>query len=185
MGGGQREVFQLWFGNDDANMIPLVPVYPGSMKTVPECFHQNAGNAFTFSFRSAYWLQNWVSNMVYYRYCQLFPELCRQRDRMERDWLSLQADVEREALAAGEDGSKVLNDYSHRACGQMMDEWMSLAQRLITRYNDMSVKAMDEEGRYIKTSGGQPRSVERPGYPESYRRRIAAGEGGRYRLPKQ
>ncbi len=175
----------LWFGNDDANMIPLVPVYPGSMKTVPECFHQNAGNAFTFSFRSAYWLQNWVSNMVYYRYCQLFPELCRQRDRMERDWLSLQADVEREALAAEEDGGKVLNDYSHRACGQMMDEWMSLAQRLITRYNDMSVKAMDEEGRYIKTSGGQPRSVERPGYPESYRRRIAAGEGGRYRLPKQ
>lgn len=175
----------LWYGNDDANMIPLVPIYPGSMKTVPECFHQNTANAFTFSFRSAYWLQNWVSNMVYYRYCQLFPELRQQRDLMERDWLSLQADVEKEAMAAGEEGSRVLNDYSHRASGQMMDEWMSLAQRLITRYNDMAVKAMDEDGRYTKTPGGQPRSVQRPGYPESYRRRIAAEEGERYRLPKQ
>lgn len=175
----------LWYGNDDANMIPLVPIYPGSMQSVPECFHQNAGNAFTFSFRSAYWLQNWVSNMVYYRYCQLFPELRQQRDVLERDWLSLQGDVEQQALDAGEGGRKVLNDYSHRASGQMMDEWMLLSQRLIVRYNDMAVKVMDEDGNYVKTPGGQPRPVQRPGYTESYRRRIAAGEGGRYRLPKQ
>ena len=172
----------LWYGNDDANMIPLVPVYPGSMQMVPECLHHAGGNAFTFSFRSAYWLQNWVSNMVYYRYCQLFPELQQRRDALERDWLSMQHDVEAEAVEAGEEGSRMLNDYSHRASGQMMDEWMQLAQHLIVKYNDMAVKAVDEDGKYMKTPGGQPRPVQRPGYPEQFRRRIAAEEGARYRL---
>lgn len=173
----------LWYGNDDANMIPLVPLYPGSMQSVPECFHPNSGNAFTFSFRSAYWLQNWVSNMVYARYCQLFPELRTERDRLERDWRSLQADVEREALARGDtEGRAALNAYSHRAAGQMMDEWSMLAQRLIVKYNDMAEKATDAEGRWLKTPGGQPRPVKRPGYPEAWRRRIVDEEGGRYRV---
>ena len=173
----------LWYGNDDANMIPLVPLYPGSMQTVPECFHPNSGNAFTFSFRSAYWLQNWVSNMVYARYCQLFPELRTERDRLERDWRSLQADVEREALARGDtEGRAALNAYSHRAAGQMMDEWGMLAQRLIVKYNDMAEKATDAEGRWLKTPGGQPRPVKRPGYPEAWRRRIVDEEGGRYKV---
>lgn len=173
----------LWYGNDDANMIPLVPLYPGSMQTVPECFHPNSGNAFTFSFRSAYWLQNWVSNMVYARYCQLFPELRTERDRLERDWRSLQADVEREALARGDtEGRAALNAYSHRAAGQMMDEWSMLAQRLIVKYNDMAEKATDAEGRWLKTPGGQPRPVKRPGYPEAWRRRIVDEEGSRYKV---
>lgn len=176
----------LWYGNDDANMIPLVPLYPGSMQTVPECFHPNSGNAFTFSFRSAYWLQNWVSNMVYARYCQLFPELRTERDRLERDWRSLQADVEREALARGDtEGRAALNAYSHRAAGQMMDEWSMLAQRLIVKYNDMAEKATDAEGRWLKTPGGQPRPVKRPGYPEAWRRRIVDEEGSRYRVPER
>ena len=175
----------LWYGNDDANMIPLVPLYPGSMQTVPECFHPNSGNAFTFSFRSAYWLQNWVSNMVYARYCQLFPELRTERDRLERDWRSLQADVEREALAKeNTEGRAALNAYSHRAAGQMMDEWNMLGQRLIVKYNDMAEKATDAEGRWLKTPGGQPRPVKRPGYPEAWRRRIVDEEGGRYRVPE-
>ena len=173
----------LWYGNDDANMIPLVPLYPGSMQTVPECFHPNSGNAFTFSFRSAYWLQNWVSNMVYARYCQLFPELRTERDRLERDWRSLQDETEREALARGEtEGRAALNAYSHRAAGQMMDEWSMLAQRLIVKYNDMAEKAADAEGRWLKTPGGQPRPVKRPGYPEAWRRRIVDEEGGRYKV---
>lgn len=175
----------LWYGNDDTNMIPLVPLYPGSLQSVPECFHPNSGNAFTFSFRSAYWLQNWLSNMVYARYSQLFPELMSVRDRLEHDWLSLQDEVERKALSAGEEEGRLqLNAHSHRAAGQMMDEWMMLAQYLLVKYNDMAEKATDEEGRWLKTPGGQPRPVRRPGYPEEWRRRIAAEEGTRYRLPK-
>lgn len=175
----------LWYGNDDANTIPLVPLYPGSMQTVPECFHPNSGNAFTFSFRSAYWLQNWVSNMVYARYCQLFPELRTERDRLERDWRSLQDETEREALTRGDtEGRAALNAYSHRAAGQMMDEWSMLAQRLIVKYNDMAEKATDAEGRWLKTPGGQPRPVKLPGYPEAWRRRIVDEEGSRYRVPE-
>ena len=164
-------------------MIPLVPLYPGSLQSVPECFHPNTGDAFNFSFRSAYWLQNWVSNTVYGRYCQLFPELASERDRLERDWRSLQDDIEREALAKGEaEGRAALNAYSHRAAGQMMDEWMMLAQRIIVKYNDMAEKAADADGRWLKTPGGRPRPVVRPGYPEEWRRRIAAEEGSRYRV---
>ena len=82
-----------------------------------------------------------------------------------------------------ERGRQLLNDYSHRASGQMMDEWMELAKMLIVKYNDMAVKAVDDDGRYRKTVGGQPVPVERPGYPDAMRRRIAKEEGTRYIMP--
>jgi dipeptidase len=71
----------LWFGNDDANMVALTPVY-SCLESVPECYSSKLANATQFSFRNAFWMCNWVSNMVYYRYNLLFPELQSVRDRL-------------------------------------------------------------------------------------------------------
>ena len=173
----------VWFANDDANMAPFTPVYCSSL-SVPECYAQSTANCFQFSFNSAYWVQNWVSNMAYLRYNLLFPEVERVRDRLEADYRSLQDSTEAQALRMKPDEARrFLTDYSSRAAQNMLYEWNQLAQYIIVRNNDMAVKRMDEQGRYEQTPGGNQRPVLRPGYPEEFRRRIVEKEGERYRMP--
>lgn len=170
----------IWFGNDDTNMVPLTPVYC-SAQSVPECYAAGTADCFHFSTRSAYWVQNWVSNMVYPRYSVLFPEVKSARERLEQDYASLQASVEAEAAAMPQDKAvKHLTAYSHRTAQGMMDVWNQLAQTLIVKYNDMAVKRTDDQGRYLKTPGGNQRPVLRPGYPTTYRKRIVEETGDRF-----
>lgn len=172
----------VWFGNDDTNMVPLTPVYC-CIDRAPECYAVGTADCFHFSTRSAYWVQNWVSNMVYMRYNVLFPELKRVRDRLEADYISLQADTEQKAKGMSEqEARRFLSAYSHRTSQAMMDEWNQLAQLLIVKYNDMTVKRTDKEGRFLKTPGGNQVPVERPGYPLEYRRKIIQGAGSRYQI---
>ena len=60
----------LWFGNDDANMIAYTPIYCGSSRQ-PECYNTPNADAVTFNWNNAYWVCNWVSNMIYPRYSKL------------------------------------------------------------------------------------------------------------------
>ena len=172
-----------WFANDEANMVAFTPVYCYTQQA-PECYDEKTADAFHFSTRSAYWVQNWVSNMVYLRYNLLFPELQKVRNRLENDYNSLQSDIESKAAAMSEsEAVKYLSAYSHRIADAMMDEWNQLAQLIIVKYNDMSVKRMDENGQYEKTPGGNPRPVLRPGYPERFKREIIKQAGSRYQIP--
>ena len=173
-----------WFANDDANMVAFTPIYCNTTQA-PECYDKNTADAFHFSTRSAYWVENWVSNMVYLRYNLLFPELQKVRDRLEKDYNSLQAEVETKAASMSkEEAIKYLSAYSHRIAGAMMDEWNQLAQLIIVKYNDMAVKRTDENGQFEKTPGGNPRPVLRPGYPEAFKRELIKQTGSRYKLPQ-
>ncbi|MBQ5937733.1 MAG: C69 family dipeptidase [Bacteroidaceae bacterium] len=173
-----------WFANDEANMTVFTPCYC-NMTQAPECYDKHTADAFHFSTRSAYWVENWVSNMVYLRYSLLFPELQKVRDKLEKDYNSLQAEVESKAASMSkEEAVKYLSAYSHRTASAMMDEWNQLAQLIIVKYNDMAIKRMDESGQYEKTPGGNPRPVLRLGYPERFKREIIKQTGDRYKLPQ-
>lgn len=175
----------IWFGNDDANTTAPTPVYCCT-QGAPDCYAPQTADAFTFSFRSAYWVCNWVSNMVYYRYSDLFPELKAVRDQLDNDFNSLVEQTDREASEMDEmQARKHLSAFSHRAAQNMLTQWMDLSQRLIVKYNDMAVKKTDANGRYLKTPGGNQRPVDRPGYPEAFRRRIVQEAGRRYLVPSE
>ena len=55
-----------WVTNDDPNMAPFVPLYCG-ITEMPPCFQKVPGvqDEVTFSWNSAFWVQNAVANMVY------------------------------------------------------------------------------------------------------------------------
>ena len=172
----------LWFGNDDANMVAMVPIYCCTVDA-PECFNEKTADTFTFSFKSAYWMQNWVSNMVYLRYSLLFPELKEVRDKLETSFTQLQPSIEKLALSKNEEEARqFLSNYSYLQSKIMMDEWMKLAQLIVVKYNDMAMKKTDEQGNYLKTPGGNQVPVSRPGYPERYRRAIVKEAGERYEI---
>lgn len=172
----------LWVGFDDANMVPYAPVYCCSTRC-PEAYAEQTADAFTFSTKSAYWVQNALSNFVYPRYSQLFPEVQTARDRLDAELEGLQAKMDAEAAGmTTEEAVQHLTAYTVRTSALMMNRWRQLFERLIVKYNDMTEKP-EENGLFKKTAGGEHVPVIRPGYPERFRRVIVEKTGNRYRKP--
>lgn len=177
----------LWFGNDDANMVAFTPVYC-CMQTVPGCYDAAKADALTFSFDNAYWVCNWVSNMVYPRYSLMFGELKTVRDSLDNAYLKAQADIEAKAQSLyKEDAAKAvtyLDGYTNLKAQQMLDRWNRLAKHLIVKYNDMIVKP-ESKGRFLRTKYGLGAKVERPGYPEKYADELIKQTGDKYLVPTE
>lgn len=177
----------LWFGNDDANMVAFTPVYC-CMQTVPGCYDAAKADALTFSFDNAYWVCNWVSNMVYPRYSLMFGELKTVRDSLDNAYLKAQAGIEAKAQSLyKEDATKAvayLDNYTSLKAQQMLDRWNRLAKHLIVKYNDMIVKP-EAKGQFLRTKYGLGAKVERPGYPEKYADELIKQTGDKYLVPAE
>ena len=176
----------LWFGNDDGNMVAYTPVYCGNTVR-PECYNTKGADAVTFSNKNAFWVCNWVSNMVYPRYSLMFPSLKEVRDSLDNSYFANQPEVEKKALSlygnSQEDAVKYLNDYSNTVAQQMLDRWNELAIYLIVKYNDMAVKP-EKDGKFTRTKTGLGAKVARLGYPESVAKDIVRQYGSRYAVPE-
>lgn len=168
----------LWFGNDDANMVAYTPVYCGDT-VQPACYNTKGADAVTFSSDNAFWLCNMVSNMVYPRYSQLFPELKAVRDSLETSYFANQTSIEKQAADLYQTDKaaalKLLNNYSNAKADEMLANWKRLATRIIVKYNDMAVKK-EKDGKLLQ-------SVTRPGYPASFGRKLVKETGDWYAVP--
>ena len=168
----------LWFGNDDANMVAYTPVYCGNT-VQPACYNTKGADAVTFSSDNAFWLCNMVSNMVYPRYSQLFPELKAVRDSLETSYFANQTSIEKQAADLYQTDKaaalKLLNNYSNTKADEMLASWKRLATRIIVKYNDMAVKK-EKDGKLLQ-------SVTRPGYPASFGRKLVKETSDWYAVP--
>lgn len=177
----------LWFGNDDGNMVAYTPIYCGNTSQ-PECYNTKGADAVTFSMKNAFWVCNWVSNMVYPRYSLMFGSLKSVRDSLETSYFSAQAEIERKAMVLYDENPSLaidfLTDYSIDKAQQMIDRWRQLGTYLIVKYNDMAIKP-DEDGIFIRTETGLGATVERPGFPENVARDIVKSSGDRYAVPEE
>lgn len=176
----------LWFGNDDGNMIAYTPIYCGNT-VQPECYNTPGADAVTFSMKNAYWVCNWVSNMVYPRYSMMFPSLKTVRDSLEASYFANQAAVEAKSKELYKDNKdaaiKYLNDYSNQKAQQMLARWRQLAFYLIVKYNDMTVKP-EADGKFTRTKEGIGATVERPGYPEAFKEKLVKETGDKFEVPQ-
>ena len=82
-----------WFGNDDGNMVAYTPMY-SCITRRPLCFSGEGADDVTFSIDNAFWVCNWVSNMVYPRYEMMFPSLQAVRDSLDQSYERLQPEIE-------------------------------------------------------------------------------------------
>ena len=175
----------LWFGNDDPNMVAYTPIYCCVSK-VPECYNPKDANDVTVSWTSAFWVENWVSNMTYPRYSQLFPSLQAVRQDVEGGYIAQQAQVESHAqtlLAQDPARAKAyLTDYSTTCANQMLARWKKLGEYLIVKYNDQTVKP-EKDGKFELTPDGLGKAVERTGFNDSYKKVIVDQTGDKYLQP--
>ena len=177
----------LWFGNDDGNMVAYTPIYCGNT-VPPECYDTPGADAVTFSMKNAYWVCNWVSNMVYPRYSLMFPSLKAVRDSLDQSYFAQQAEVEARAVelckTSEEEAVKYLNTYSNAKAQQMLERWKELAFYLIVKYNDMAVKP-DQNGKFLRTKEGLGATVKRVGSSAAFQKKLAETTGDKFLVPTE
>ena len=172
-----------WFGNDDGNMVAYTPVYC-SMTQLPECYNTPGADDITFSDKNAFWVENWVSNMVYPRYTMLFPSLKAVRDSLQTAYFNQQTAIEAQAMKMEPAAmQQFLNEYSVDQAQRMLARWKQLAFYLVVKYNDMAVKP-EENGHFKRTPYGLGAKVKRPGYSAGFARKLVKETGDRYVKPE-
>jgi dipeptidase len=161
-----------WFGTDDATFVAYVPVY-GCTNRVPECFSNKTANDSTFSWKSSFWVCNWIANMTYPRYSMLYPEVEKERNAIEQEFFGLQEKTEVEAeklyLESPEKAVAYLTDYTDRSAQMMFSRWKQLGERLIVQFNDMGERV---NGKFRRT-----------GFPQRFRKEYVKATGDKYKMP--
>lgn len=177
----------MWFGNDEANVTAQTPVFCCVTRVPDPYVMDGRADDVTFSIQSAFWVCNWVANMVYPRYSQLFPELQQVRDSLENSYTTLLAEVDEMAtkLLANnrEKGVEYLTQVSDQTARQMLSRWQQMAWHMIVKYNDQAIKP-EKDGQFLRTPYGRGERVLRPGYTPEVQRQIVEATGDRYLRPK-
>lgn len=166
-----------YFNCDDADMIAYVPVYACSRK-VPAAFAEENNPWPDFSEESAFWMDNFVANMVYPRYSVMIGDL-RDAQRELEDYYAKAVEEDVEKTAALSSGERVhyLTEKSLQYTDMMMKRWKKLARLLITKHNDQ-IQLPSENG---EVTGGR---FGRQGYTKEYYDAIIKNTGDRYKLKK-
>ena len=167
-----------WFNCDDADMVAYVPLYC-CITQVPDPFRQENNPRNEFSFESAFWMNNWVANMVYPRYSMMIGDLRQAQHELEDYYFADQDSVEAAIKTmTPADRKDYLNRKSIAYAKRMMTRWDQLAKYLIVKYNDQVVRKVDDKGNF------QRWGYETPGYGQPFIDAIGTATGERYRLKK-
>ncbi|MDR0545984.1 MAG: C69 family dipeptidase [Dysgonamonadaceae bacterium] len=159
----------LWFGTDDARCTVYVPMY-ASITEIPVAYRVGTANFTTFSWESAFWIHNWVAQMVYSRYNQMIKDVERLQDEIENSFLAHQAEIEQMALSNGNPVA-FLTDYSAKSAQNVQDRWKELGAYLIVKYADGVIKK-EKNGRFIQNEYGGSQYPNRPKWDETFLRKI-------------
>ena len=162
-----------YFNMDDATMVAYVPVYCG-ISRVPDPFRPENTRISEFNEKSAFWMCNFVANMVYPRWSAMIGDLRDAQQELEDYYEADQAEVEQHAagLTAGE-----LTDYltgkTLAYTDKMMARWDKLARLLIVKHNDQ-VMQPSRDGAVIP---GRPAA---PDYAPAFIEAVKNQTGDRY-----
>lgn len=174
----------LWFGIDDAAQTVYFPFYSGH-NVVPHEMAVGNGDLHNFSWTSAFWLHNWVSNMVYTRYSDMSEDMKKVQYKLESTFASQQPEIEEKALElhkkSSEETVKFLNDYTNSLVKDGMAEWKKLGEYLMVKYVDGVIKP-EVNGEFKKNPYGQPANPVRPGYSKEYYQKIIDQTGDKYKV---
>ncbi|MCP4604953.1 MAG: dipeptidase [Proteobacteria bacterium] len=151
-----------WFSVDDTFSTVYIPLYCG-IRQVPKAFAVGTGSFYDFTWDSAFWTFNAVSNFAYLRYSDMIQDIQKVQKELETSFFAQQPEIDKAAeklyLTAPELARKYVTKYSKVQSKKTVVRWKKLWEELLVKYLDGNVK--DELGK-----------VTHPNYPEDWYRRI-------------
>lgn len=176
----------LWFAVDDANTTVFTPLYC-SITESPECYRQGNGSLMEFSWTSAFWIRNWVANMVYARYNHMIGDLRKVQSELEEKYHTLQPAIDKaaEELYAKDpqEAVKFLTWYSTTTANESVERWKKLGEFFIVKYTDGVIRK-EKDGKFLDNGYGQPAFPDSPGYSEEFYREIVRATGDKLKVKK-
>ncbi len=158
-----------WYGVDDTYSTCYVPLYCGIDRLPPS---YTTGTMKQFSWKSAWWVFNFVANFANIRYNDMIEDIKAVQDDIESHLIGLQPAIEKTAAHLAKENpdllERYLTDFSVSHAEQVVSRWRELAEFLITKYNDGYVD--DESG-----------EVQR-GYPREWLQDLVRQNPGHYLL---
>ncbi|MBU1099211.1 MAG: C69 family dipeptidase [Bacteroidetes bacterium] len=152
----------IWFGMDDTYMTVYTPMYC-SMTEIPQNYRRGLGSLGKFTWESAFWVFNSVSNFIYPRYSLAIDDLQRKQNEIEGGYLQQLKTIEETALSllkkSKGEAVDYLTKYSIEAGNNTYNTWKDFFGFMMMKYIDGVVK--DE---YAK-----PKRV---GYPLEFRKHM-------------
>jgi dipeptidase len=164
----------LWFGVDDTYTTVYVPISCG-VKEAPKAFAEGTGTFNEFSWDSAFWTFNFVSNYTYTRWSDMIVDVQKVQREFEGLFLADQAEVDRVALDLFKQNPGLARDYltqyASKNTEKLMTRWKKLGEFLIWKYLDGNVRS--EKG-----------EVTHPKAPEDWLRCIVKDHGDVIKVKK-
>ena len=167
-----------YFNMDDASMVAYVPVYC-SANRIPDPFRRENNNIREFSTESAFWMNNFVANMIYPRYSAMIGDLKDAQKELEDFYEKDQEEVEQRIkdMTHG-DRVEYLTGKTITYTDMMMKRWDKLAKLLIVKHNDQ-IMLPSENGELVQ---GRRTS---PAYAPAFIDAVKAQTGERYVKPAE
>lgn len=128
-----------YFNMDDASMVAYVPAYCG-ISRIPDPFRDENTSMTEFSTESAFWMNNFVANMVYPRYSAMIGDLKAAQKELEDYYEQEQKELETRIAGMTPNAMEdLLTAKTEEYVGRMMTRWGELAKLLIVKYNDQTI----------------------------------------------
>ena len=176
----------MWFGTDDANMVVYTPVYCCAT-AIPDCYAECYADPVEFSWKSSFWVFNWVSNMIYPKYSMVIDDMRAVQGELENRIYEQSLELEAEAMLAIKESPKyavkMLTEFTCNSAEQALAEWKKFGEKVIVKYNDFVVKK-EVNGRVQRSNTGLVGEITRPGYPKEFWKKVAEETGDRYLIPE-
>ncbi len=117
----------LWFGIDNAAQTVYYPFYCGHNE-IPHEMAEGNGDLLSFSWTSAFWVHNWVSNMVYTRYRDMSADMKKVQTKLEDQYRESQpGGVEKHAAElhkqSPSEAVHYLTQYTNNLVKEGVAEW--------------------------------------------------------------
>ncbi len=159
----------VWFGVDDTYFTCYVPIYCG-VDEIPEPFAN--GDIQKFSWESAWWVFNFVSNFANIKYSYMIEDIRKVQSELENKFINDQDSVEVNSKNLDEEQmKKFLTNYSLTQGNYTHQRWIELGEYLVTKYNDG----------YVKDDQGNLREV---GYPDAWKNKMMNIEADKFLIPE-
>lgn len=164
----------LWFGVDDSYMTVYIPMY-SSITKVPYNFKKGLGSLSEFTWDSAFWVFNFVSNFAYPKFSLIIDDIQKVQNELEGKFITRQEEIEKKAVALAKtsktDAVEYLTNYSNEMADLTVKRWKKLGEFLILKYMDGIVK-----NEFFK-----PINV---GYPDDFKKLMVEKDGPSIKMKK-
>jgi len=164
----------LWYGVDDTYFTVYVPMY-ASITKAPYNFAEGVASLSKFSWDSAFWVFNFVSNFAYPKFSMVIDDVQKVQNDLEGKFISRQKSIEDAALALYKDspGKAIdhLTNYTNEMAEITIKKWKKLGEDLILNYIDG----------IAKTEFYRPKNI---GYPDEFKKLIVDESGDRFKMKK-